>query len=280
MIAVSAELQYEVAERTSFVFSVHPARSEHQRVMSEQVYIWSEREPRHQQREAVDADGNRLLVVSSDPGPLTVGYTAVVALEPFVPVVEPHGESEFDGLPADVYQYLRPSRYCESDQLTRLATRLFGEEHRGVARVQDICDWVHGHLEYVPGSTDSSSTALDVLHGAAGVCRDYSHLAIALCRAVGVPARYVSGYAVDLDPPDFHGFFEAFLRGRWYLFDATRMASIDQLVRIATGRDAADTAFATFVGSAALTGLDVAAVLTRADVAGSPVPPVSTVSTA
>ena len=90
MIAVSAELQYEVTERTSFVFSVHPAESEHQHVMSEQVYIWSDREPpRHQQREAVDGDGNRLLVVSSDPGPLTIGYTAVVALEPYVPVVEP-----------------------------------------------------------------------------------------------------------------------------------------------------------------------------------------------
>ena len=92
----------------------------------------------------------------------------------------------------------------------------------------------------MPGSTDASSTAVDVLVAGAGVCRDYAHLAIALCRAIGMPARYVSGYAVDLDPPDFHGFFEAYLDGDWYLFDATRMAPIDGLVRIGVGRDAAD----------------------------------------
>ena len=102
-----------------------------------------------------------------------------------------------------------------------------------------------------------------MLVAAAGVCRDYAHLAIALCRALGIPARYVSGYAVDLDPPDFHGFFEAYLGGEWYLFDATRLAPVDGLVRIATGRDAADVAFAAIVGDVTMTGMEI--VTRRAD---------------
>ena len=127
----------------------------------------------------------------------------------------------------------------------------------GFDRVTGICNWIWEHLSYVPGSTDGSSTAVDVLVGAAGVCRDYAHLGITFCRALGIPARYVSGYAVDLEPPDFHGFFEAFLDGEWYLFDATRMAPVDGLVRIATGRDAADVAFASIVGVAELVAKEV-----------------------
>jgi transglutaminase-like putative cysteine protease len=90
-----------------------------------------------------------------------------------------------------------------------------------------------------------------------GVCRDYAHLAIALCRALCIPARYISGYAVALQPPDFHGFFEAYLGARWYLFDATRMAPVEGFVRIGTGRDAADASFATIIGEAALTYMAV-----------------------
>jgi len=143
--------------------------------------------------------------------------------------------------------------------LLRFVNRTFGTLSPGFERVTGICNWIYDHLTYLAGSTDSSTTAVDVLVQAAGVCRDYAHLGIALCRALGIPARYVSGYAVGLDPPDFHGFFEAYLDGRWYLFDATRMAPIDKLVRIAAGRDAADAPFATFVGSATLTSMVVSA---------------------
>ena len=98
------------------------------------------------------------------------------------------------------------------------------------------------------------------------MCRDYAHLGITFCRALGIPARYLSGYAVDLEPPDFHGFFEAFLDGEWYLFDATRMAPVDGLVRIATGRDAADVAFASIVGVAELVSKEVVVIdLDRTD---------------
>ena len=112
----------------------------------------------------------------------------------------------------------------------------------------------------MPGSTDGSTTAIDVLVTRAGVCRDFAHLSIAVCRALGIPARYVSGYAVDLEPPDFHGFMEAFLGGRWFLFDATRMAPIDRLVRIAAGHDAADVAFGTLFGEATLESMMISVI--------------------
>ena len=119
---------------------------------------------------------------------------------------------------------------------------------------------MYQHIEYLPGTTNASSGACEVLLQRAGVCRDFAHLSISLCRSLGIPARYVSAYAPGLDPPsDFHGVFEAYLGGRWYFFDATRMAPLNSLVRISTARDAADASFATIVGKASLTNMQVSA---------------------
>jgi transglutaminase-like putative cysteine protease len=127
----------------------------------------------------------------------------------------------------------------------------------GFSRVAAICDWINSNIDYQPGTSNVSTSACDVLIQRVGVCRDYAHLAIAFCRALCIPARYISGYAVGLQPPDFHGFFEAYLGSRWYLFDATRKAPVEGFVRIGTGRDAADASFATIVGEASLTGITV-----------------------
>jgi len=141
--------------------------------------------------------------------------------------------------------------------LTHFALSTFGNTEPGYLRVTAICDWINNNLHYQPGSSGESTSACDVLVQREGVCRDYAHLAIALCRALCIPARYISGYAVDLQPPDFHGFFEAYLGFRWYLFDATRMAPVEGFVRIGTGRDAADASFATIIGEATLTSMAV-----------------------
>jgi transglutaminase-like putative cysteine protease len=255
VISASARLHYEVTAPSSFVFSLAVGTSDRQQIVDEHFHS----DPDLQRRHLDDDTGNRLIVLTRDPGPLAISYDAVVALHPFTAPVVPDEETAFADLPVEAYRYLRPSRYCESDLLMRFAARTFGSRSAGVERVQDVCDWVRGHLDYVPGSTDASTTAVDVFHSAAGVCRDFAHLAIALCRALGVPARYVSGYAVGLEPPDFHGSFEAFIGGRWYMFDPTEMSMLDQLVRIATGRDAADVAFATYTGEATLTLLEVSA---------------------
>ena len=254
---VHCELRYTVTTPTSFSFAVLAARNARQQVIEEQLVITPERAAT---RAPLEPSGHDLVRLVAEPGPLSLSYDATVEVSAFVPGSAPTAESPYEDLPTDVLLYLNPSRYCQSDLLSRVASKSFGDVAPGFERVTAVCDWVYDHLEYVPGSTDASSTAIDVLVAGAGVCRDYAHLSISLCRALGIPVRYVSGYAIALDPPDFHGFFEAYLGDAWYLFDATRMSRTDGLVRIATGRDAADASFAAMVGAATLDLLEVSAI--------------------
>jgi transglutaminase-like putative cysteine protease len=256
-IMVHSELHYSIYDRSSFAFAILAAHSPHQVVLGEQLSAYPDSSL---MRLPMGAGQHEIIRMTLEPGPFSLIYDATVRLDAHVADETPAQEVPFGEVPVEVLGFLNPSRYCESDKLARFATRHFGAIPPGFERVAGICNWIYNHLEYVPGSTDSSTTALDVLVQAAGVCRDYAHLGIALCRAVGIPARYVSGYAVDLDPPDFHGFFEAYLDHHWYLFDATRMAPIDRLVRIASGRDAADAPFAASVGAATLENKVVSAV--------------------
>jgi transglutaminase-like putative cysteine protease len=147
-----------------------------------------------------------------------------------------------------VLPYLYPSRYCQSDNLSRFAWRQFGAIATGHERVTAVCNWIYEYVDYLAGSSDSGTSAHDTFTQRAGVCRDFAHLGISFCRALGIPARFVSAYGWKLTPQDFHAVFEAYLGGRWYLFDATRLCPIDGIVRIGVGRDAADTSFATFYG--------------------------------
>ncbi|SFQ09918.1 Transglutaminase-like superfamily protein [Amycolatopsis arida] len=150
---------------------------------------------------------------------------------------------------ADHIRYTRPSRYCPSDRLLGFAGHAFGRCTTTVDTVRAIVDHVADRIGYVPGSSRSTDGALDTLLGGEGVCRDFAHLCVAFCRARDIPARFAAVYAPGLSPMDFHAVFEAAVDGRWYVFDATRMAPRQSLTRIATGRDAADTAFLTTLGS-------------------------------
>jgi transglutaminase-like putative cysteine protease len=130
---------------------------------------------------------------------------------------------------------------------------MFGQLPRGLSRVRAIVDWIHQNIRYQIGASNAMTTAGEVLANHAGVCRDFAHLGVTFCRALNIPARLVVGYAhFDEPPPDFHAMFEAYLGGRWVMFDATRMSPIDDLVRVATGRDAKDVAFATIYGPATM----------------------------
>ena len=253
-VSVHSALRYDVYLPTSFTLAVLAAGSARQHVDEHRLVLDPAADVR---RVRFEPAGHDVVRFTADPGIVSVTYDATVTVKAHIPIDVPRTETPFADLPGTVLGYLHPSRYCQSDLLGRLATQTFGHLQPGFERVTGVCNWIWELLSYVPGSTDASTTAVDVLVSAAGVCRDYAHLAISFCRALGIPARYVSGYAVDLDPPDFHGFFEAYLDDDWYLFDATRMAPIDGLVRIATGRDAADTAFATLVGAAELTSKEI-----------------------
>lgn len=153
-------------------------------------------------------------------------------------------------LDSRVVPYLFPSRYCQSDLLSRLAWKKFGAIQGAYSQVTAINSWIHENIEYVPGVTRSATSAFDTVTERAGVCRDFAHLGIALCRALNIPARYISAYAVQLQPPDFHACYEAFIGEHWVVFDPTRLAPVNGLLKIGAGQDAADISVCTIFGMA------------------------------
>lgn len=183
--------------------------------------------------------GMRLHVLDAPQGEVTLTYESTVALAP--------GEPEKVSV-ADSFTYILPSRYCPSDRLHGLATTEFGAIPEDADRARRIVAWVHERLSYEPGATTATDDALTPLLGGLGVCRDYAHLVVALARAVGMPARYVSVYAPGLSPMDAHAVVEIAIDGAWYVFDATRLAPRRSMVRIGTGRDAADVAILSSLG--------------------------------
>jgi transglutaminase-like putative cysteine protease len=160
-------------------------------------------------------------------------------------------------LDRNVIPFIYPSRYCQSDKLGRLAYSKFGQITHPFEKVTAITDWIYDNVQYLSGSTNWQTSAYDTVTERAGVCRDFAHLGIALCRALNIPARYFTGYAHQLNPPDFHACFEAHIGGCWLIFDPTRLVPLNGLVRIATGRDAADAAVATIFGPARSTAVQV-----------------------
>ncbi len=250
-LEVRSELTYDVASTASFAFAVAAARTERQHIVQESVSL---NPPLPFELVSFGEGGTHQLIrVDVEPGWFTLTYDAVVEIHPNPTDPSLLAETPFREVPADLLPYLNPSRYCESDKMYDLVGRLFGYIEPGFARVQAVSDWVTSELTYAVGTTDASSGTADVLLQRAGVCRDFAHVGISLCRALGVPARYVSGYGKGVEPQDFHGVFEAYLGGEWWLFDPTAMVNTDNFVRIGYGRDAADASFATFVGQAMLT---------------------------
>ncbi len=184
-------------------------------------------------------------------GRVEVGYVAEVEVERAPTRLSGKAPTRKVELPAETLPYLFPSRYCEADRLGQFVTDHFGFVADG-AQVEDMAAWVHEHVTYTFGASDTNTTAVDTFLSRRGVCRDYAHLMIAFARAGGVPARAVSVYAPGLDPQDFHAVAEVYLDGAWHLVDAARMAPEERFMRMATGRDATDISFMTIFGSAQL----------------------------
>jgi transglutaminase-like putative cysteine protease len=275
-IQVGCDLTYSVINPTSFLFNVAAARTAHQSISEETFQLNPNIKYDTSNLGSEDIQVYRLYV---EPCDLKLQYRAKLDLRPEIYDTLGIIETGYSQLPNEVLPYLNPSRYCESDRLTHFALRMFGNVPPGFSKVTTICDWINSNIDYQPGSSYGSTSACDILIQRVGVCRDYAHLAIALCRALCIPARYISGYAVALQPPDFHGFFEAYLGARWYLFDATRMAPVEGFIRIGTGRDAADTSFATIIGEATLTSLSVWAETTIPNQTANQLSPQAAVST-
>lgn len=196
---------------------------------------------------------SRLAVIDA-AADLTVTYDAVVSSSPDLRPVAEVGNWFPASLDHSRAAYLFPSRYCESDQLGRLAWQKFGDQISPYAKAAAVTDWIHNHVVYLAGSTHTGTSACATIVQRAGVCRDFAHVGVAFCRALNLPARYVTGYACGLQPPDMHAWFEVAIGEHWVAFDATRLVSPRGLVRVAHGRDAADTAISTAFGPALALG--------------------------
>jgi len=251
---LGCELDYDVSSLSTCIFNIRAIANEYQQVLDSNLKINPKIETEEYIVPYIENSYLRLVVPE---GKLAISYQATVDLHHYTDNQNDISELVPADIPLDIIHYLYPSRYCQSDRLMKLAQDEFGDSPSGYARVQHICDWIYEKVTYISGSSDSHTSAYDTVTERAGVCRDFAHLGIAFCRALNIPARFISAYAWQLDPPDFHACFEAYLGNKWYLFDATRLAPVEGLVRIGTGRDAADTAFATVFGAVQLNKMNV-----------------------
>ena len=251
---VGCKLGYKVEDAASFVLNIQPAELPRQKILRESLVVTPDVPL---ETYLMPESGNRYVRFQAKSGEVLIEYEAEVELDPRRD--DPATIAEIPGpeLPFPTLPHLYPSRYCQADRLPRAVHSDFGHLPPGHGRVTAICNWIHDQIEYRRGTSDEHPSAADTLIDRAGVCRDFAHLGIALCRALGIPARFVSCYAWQLDPPDFHAVFEAYLGGRWYLFDATHQAALDGLVRIGVGRDASEVAFTTINGEVEPTVMEV-----------------------
>jgi transglutaminase-like putative cysteine protease len=243
-------LHYEVGDGgADFLFYIHAAQTRNQTVSAEQLALSQAVVPRIY---TDPATGNRAMHLRALPGTLSINYSATVDLIHHAAEPATLAEVPIQRMTPELIGYIYPSRYCQSDRLLKLAHKAFGSLPQGHARVQAILEYVQNHVTYLSNSSTGTTSALDTLIDQVGVCRDFAHLMIALCRAVNIPARFTTGtdYGADpiLGPTDFHAYVEAYLGDRWYIFDPSGTAIPMGFVRFATGRDAADVAFATIFG--------------------------------
>ncbi len=248
-IRYGVELRYDVGGPAQFLLNVHAARNARQSVIDESFEMTPARELTLNEDAAT---GNRIAAFPAEAGSLLVRYSAIVQIDHRI--VDPAAvvaESPVH-LPAYTLRYLYPSRYCQSDLVQQQAWDRFGQRERGYEQVKSVRDWVCEHLKFEIGVSHPGTSAIETLRDRAGVCRDFAHTMISLCRALNYPARFVTGvdFGADpaLGPPDFHAYVEVYVGGAWYVFDPTGISPVTGLIRIGTGRDAADVSFATIFG--------------------------------
>jgi transglutaminase-like putative cysteine protease len=259
-LTVGCEFQLEVAQPVAAVVQVAPCPQPGVGMRRER---WDACSDHHGY---VDLYKNRCERFAIDSGSCRIAYEAELVLTDPADVIEPDApETPVASLPDEALSFVMPSRFCMPDELGHEAWQRFGDLAPGWGRVQAVVDFVHGHLEFVPGASNPWTTAADAYRAGQGVCRDFAHLAITFCRALNIPARYVFGYIPDVgvppttEPMDFAAWFEAYLDGRWHTFDARNNKPRVGRVIVGRGRDAIDVALITSFGPITLTDFHVRA---------------------
>jgi len=255
-IHVGFDLTYEIAHPTPMIFmlNVHPSRAA-DLITPDRLRI----APSRSITPYIDGFGNKCVRLLAPPGELRVASDTIVSDSGRADRVDVGAEEHaVADLPHDALVYLLASRYCEADSMMDKAWEIFGQAPRGWRRVQAICDFVHSHITFGYEHADATRGAMRSFVEQRGVCRDFAHLAVTFCRCLNIPARYCTGYLGDIGVPpdpapmDFSAWFEAFVGGRWYTFDARHNMPRVGRVLIARGRDAADVAISTTFGKTRL----------------------------
>jgi len=259
---VFTQMEYIARSAGTLILNIHALRSPRQTVISEVFNI----DPYIKVEEmTIPGSENRLIRFEiPEPGNIKISYTATVDNCYTITNHTQKEHTEVAHLDSAILPYLYPSRYCQSDKLYRLANNLFGHIDTPFEQVMALSNWINKNVQYISGATNAQTSAYDTVTQQAGVCRDFAHLGITLCRALTIPARYFTGYAYHLKPADFHACFEAYLGGEWVLFDATQLVPLNGLVKIANGRDAADAALANIFGDIVFTTMQVTCELAEA----------------
>ncbi len=245
LISVRATAAYDLSNQTFLLLMVEPPLAGPAHRVKEERLLTT---PTSFHELGTDVYGNPQRRMIAPEGSFSFTFTATIEADPNLAIGDDAAEHPLREIPAESLVYTLPSRYCQSDLLARMARSEFGQLPSGGARVRTIADWVRNHVEYHYGTTNAKTSAFDTATERVGVCRDFAHLVIAFCRALGIPARYASCYAPGLEPPDFHSVAQVYLSGAWHNIDATTEAVRPALIPIAVGRDAADVAMTTLWG--------------------------------
>jgi transglutaminase-like putative cysteine protease len=252
-LKVGCQLEYQTYEETHVILLLRPHKSHLDSVVQEEFIV----EPKMDKTEYIDFYSNHCDRMIVPIGHFRVNTSFIVDVSEFSFFDENVDSTPIQNLPDAVLIYLLPSRFCESDKLNNLASEIVSYSVKGFHKVEAIRRWVNDNVRYEYNHSNSSTSALDTLNSRIGVCRDMSHLAISLCRSIGIPARIVVGYLYLLYPMDMHAWFEAYLDGKWYTFDASQQVTTGGRVALAHGRDATDVATATFYGEMELQNMYV-----------------------
>ncbi|MCX6847432.1 MAG: transglutaminase family protein [Verrucomicrobia bacterium] len=253
ILDATCKLDYQLMAEVPAIFMLRPRSGWAQWIMREEFQI----SPQVPVVEFTDVYGNLCQRTVMPPGNFHVSVQYRVQVEDRVDEDIYAPLMLVQNLPPDILHYLLPSRYCQSDELSVLATSIIGNLPSNYQCVATIRSWVHQNIRYESGASNSFTTALETLNTRRGVCRDFAHLGIALCRAINVPARMVVGFLHQLYPMDLHAWFEAYIGGRWFTFDATESMTRGNRIVVAYGRDAADVALATMFGNFTMQNMQV-----------------------
>jgi len=253
ILDATCQLDYLTTEDIPAIFMLRPRSGWAQWIMREDFHI----HPQVPVLEFTDLYGNLCQRTVMPAGEFHFAVSCRARVADFVDVDTLAPLVLVQHLPTEIMHYLLPSRYCQSDKLSALALSIVGDAPPNYMLVARIHAWIHQHICFESGSSDASTSALETADTRRGVCRDFAHLGIALCRAVNIPARMVVGFLYDLKPMDMHAWFEAFIGGRWFTFDPTEKVTRGNRIVVAYGRDAADVALATMLGTFTMQNMQV-----------------------